>query len=82
MFVPAKDHAQYQNYEGFLSQNVLTACDFDMWFLYILAGWEGSAHDERVLQDAQTARGFHTPKEKYWLGRCRIWLFRVYFGTI
>ena len=71
MFVPAEDHAQYQNYEGFLSQNVLAACDFDMRFLYILAGWEGSAHDGRVLQDAQTARGFCTPKGKYWLGDAR-----------
>jgi hypothetical protein len=39
-----------------------------MRFLYILAGWEGSAHDGRVLQDAQTRGGFATPKGKYWLG--------------
>lgn len=68
MFVPAEDHARYRNRKGFLSQNVLAVCDFDMRFLYILAGWEGSAHDGRVLQDAQTTQGFHTPKGKYWLG--------------
>ena len=50
MFVPAEDHAQYQNCKGFLSQNVLAACDFDMQFLYILASWDGSAYDGWVLQ--------------------------------
>jgi DDE superfamily endonuclease len=39
-----------------------------MRFRYILAGWEGSAHDGRVLQDAQTKHEFCTPKGKYWLG--------------
>jgi hypothetical protein len=34
------------------TQNVLTAADFDLRFVYILAGWEGSAHDSYVLQDA------------------------------
>jgi hypothetical protein len=39
-----------------------------MRFVYILAGWEGSAHDSRVLADAQASHGFITPKGKYWLG--------------
>ena len=39
-----------------------------MKFVYILAGWEGSAHDARVLQDAQGAKGFKTVPGKYWLG--------------
>jgi hypothetical protein len=39
-----------------------------MRFVYILAGWEGSAHDRRVLTDAQTGGGFTTVKGKYWLG--------------
>jgi hypothetical protein len=39
-----------------------------MQFVYILAGWEGSAHDARVLQDAQGAQGFKTVSGKYWLG--------------
>ena len=39
-----------------------------MQFVYILAGWEGSAHDSRILCDAQTSGGFITPKGKYWLG--------------
>jgi hypothetical protein len=31
---------------------VLAAVDFDLRFTYVLAGWEGSAHDSYVLQDA------------------------------
>lgn len=47
---------------------MLAACDFDMQFSYILAGWEGSTHDTTVLRDAQYNRGFKTPLKRYWLG--------------
>jgi hypothetical protein len=66
--VPAAEAPRYRCRKGFLSQNVLAACDFDMRFTYILAGWEGSAHDGRVIQDAIARGGFRTPKGKYWLG--------------
>ena len=33
-------------------QNVLVAISFDLKFTYVLAGWEGSAHDSCVLNDA------------------------------
>jgi len=33
-------------------QNVLAAITFDLKFIYVLAGWEGSAHDSRVLGNA------------------------------
>ena len=46
------EQARYQNRKGTLSQNVLAVCDFNMQFVYILPGWEGSAHDSRVLSDA------------------------------
>ena len=39
-----------------------------MSFVYILLGWEGSAHNGRVLSDAQNRYSFDTPKGKYWLG--------------
>jgi hypothetical protein len=44
---------------------VLAVCNFDMQFVYILAGWEGSAYNSRVLSNAQAAKGFITLKEKY-----------------
>ncbi|KAK5845700.1 hypothetical protein PVK06_001908 [Gossypium arboreum] len=34
------------------TQNVLAAITFDLKFSYVLAGWEGSAHDSRILSDA------------------------------
>ena len=33
-------------------QNVLAAISFNLKFTYVLAGWEGNAHDSRVLNDA------------------------------
>jgi hypothetical protein len=34
------------------TQNVLAAVSFDLRFTYVLAGWEGSAHDALILTDA------------------------------
>ena len=34
------------------TQNVMAAVDFDLRFTYVLAGWEGTAHDATVLRDA------------------------------
>jgi DDE superfamily endonuclease len=65
--LPPGDHARYRNRKQSLSQNVLGVCDFDLLFVYMLAGWEGSAHDQRVLNDAQL-KGLITPKGRYWLG--------------
>ena len=39
------------------TQNVLAAVDFDQKFTYVLAGWEGTAHDALVLRDALTREG-------------------------
>ena len=39
------------NHHGIISQNVLVACNFDLKFIYVLSGWEGSAHDSKVLND-------------------------------
>ena len=68
MHIPAELQPRYRNRKGTLSQNILAVCNFEMRFMYILAGWEGSAHDARVLQDAQGAQGFKTVSGKYWLG--------------
>ena len=29
-------------------------CIFDLEFMYVLSGWEGSAHDSKILSDALT----------------------------
>ncbi|KAF0775950.1 hypothetical protein AaE_000350 [Aphanomyces astaci] len=54
----------FRNRKGYLSQNVLAACTFDMRFVYVLAG---SSSDGRVLDDALT-EGFSIPNGKMFLG--------------
>ncbi|KAJ4819706.1 nuclease [Rhynchospora pubera] len=52
--VPANEARRYRSRKQFPTQNILVACSFDLKFKYVLAGWEGSAHDSTVLQDALT----------------------------
>jgi hypothetical protein len=65
--VPAGIQGRFRNRKGFLSQNVLGVCNFDMDFVYVLAGWEGSAHDGLVLSSALD-HGFQIPKGFFYLG--------------
>jgi hypothetical protein len=51
------DHGVWRSRKGTLSQNVMAAMDFEERFTYVLPGWEGSAHDSRVMSDA-IERGF------------------------
>ena len=45
------------------TQNVMAIVDFDLKFTYVLAGWEGSAHDALVLADAiERDDGLRVPK--------------------
>ena len=45
------------------TQNVMVAVDFDLWFTYVLAGWEGTAHDALVLRDAlERENGLRVPE--------------------
>ena len=48
-----------------ITQNVLSACSFDATFQYCLYGWEGSAHDGKVLADARLAKGFRCYTENF-----------------
>lgn len=64
--VPYIDQQRFRCRKGFTSQNVFAACSFDFRFLFIHPGWEGSAHDGRVLEDAE-GNGFSIPNGKYYL---------------
>ena len=50
--VPIEMQDRFRGRKDKTTQNVLAAVDFDLKFTYVLAGWEGSAHDSRVLNDA------------------------------
>jgi hypothetical protein len=54
MVVPSDKFIQHLCRKGKTTQNVLAACDFDMVFTFVLAGWPGSVHDMRVFDDALT----------------------------
>ena len=42
---------------------MLATISFDLKFTYVLVGWEGSAHDSRVLNDAFARPGGFTIPE-------------------
>ena len=50
--VPERHRAAFMGRKHTTTQNVMAAVDFDLWFTYVLAGWEGSAHDARILAHA------------------------------
>lgn len=45
-----------------MTQNVLCACSFEMLFTFVLAGWEGTANDSRILVTAVTDPKYSFPK--------------------
>lgn len=49
--LPAEKVLQYMGRHGYPSQNVLAICDFDMRFIFVVAGWSGSVHDMRVFSN-------------------------------
>ena len=64
--VPSKIQAAFRGMKHYPTQNVLAAVDFDLKFTYVLAGWEGSAHDATILADAlERHDGFIVPEGKY-----------------
>ena len=61
--VPEKHRAAFLGRKHTTTQNVLAAVDFDLRFTYVLAGWEGSAHDALILADAlQRIDGLKVPQ--------------------
>ncbi|XP_073315818.1 uncharacterized protein [Primulina huaijiensis] len=65
------DTNSYRNRHGTISQNVLTACNFDLEFIYVLSGWEGSVHDSNILADALSRNnGLKVPQGKFFLVDC------------
>lgn len=54
MKVPRAEAPRFRGRKEYPTQNVLAACNFDMKFTYVLAGWEGTASDSRILKDALT----------------------------
>jgi hypothetical protein len=60
-FVAAEDLSCYRSHKGRISTNVLAACTFDLQLCYLLTGWEGSAADSHVFDDAHKTDFAITP---------------------
>ena len=65
--LPPEDKAPYRDRKGAISQNILAGCTFDMLFFYVLPGWEGSAHDARVLKFALEQDSSFPPPSETWV---------------
>nr|CAD1818316.1 unnamed protein product [Ananas comosus var. bracteatus] len=60
--VKRSQQAPFRCRKGFTSQNMMAAVSFDLNFLFVCTGWEGSAADMRVLRWACESGGFVFPK--------------------
>ncbi|KAL6575415.1 hypothetical protein OROMI_012700 [Orobanche minor] len=66
--VPSEDRSKYRTRKGTIAMNILGVCSPDMEFIYVLPGWEGLAHDGRVLRDAiSRPGGLKVPRGSYYL---------------
>ncbi|XP_014503249.1 protein ALP1-like [Vigna radiata var. radiata] len=67
--VPREDAPRFRGRKDWPTQNVFAACDFDMKFTYVLAGWEGTTSDFRILKNALDLDDpLVIPQGKYYLG--------------
>ncbi|KAJ9538574.1 hypothetical protein OSB04_031307 [Centaurea solstitialis] len=65
---PSDEKPRYRTRKGCISTNVLGVCCPNMQFIYVLPGWEGSAHDGRVLRVAiSRPHGLRVPQGSYYL---------------
>ncbi|KAK3222458.1 hypothetical protein Dsin_009483 [Dipteronia sinensis] len=69
--IPSDKQVSYRGRgKGECFQNVMTICDFDTIFKYIVIGWEGTTHDSRVLRETirDSRHNFPMPPpDKYYL---------------
>lgn len=65
-FVPQIFAASHRDRKGRLSKNLLAGTTFSMIFCYLLPGWEGSATDSRIYQEARKSV-FTIPPGKFYL---------------
>ncbi|WVZ50978.1 hypothetical protein U9M48_002174 [Paspalum notatum var. saurae] len=66
--VPKDVENSFRGRKSYPTQNVMAAVDFDLRFTYVLACWEGTAHDALILRDAlERENGLRVPQGKFYL---------------
>lgn len=82
VMVGVDEQGPFRNKNGLLTQNVLVASSFDLRFHYVLAGWEGSASDQQVLNAALTRRSkLQVPQGILCFSSCLLFLTRCDINT-
>ncbi|GKA55381.1 putative nuclease HARBI1 isoform X1 [Tanacetum coccineum] len=64
------EQAKYIGRKGYATQNIMAACDFNMCFTFVWAGWEGTAHDTRIFLEALRRPQVNFPRptgDKYYV---------------
>ena len=64
-YVTAEERQASRDRKGAVTQNCLAACDFDMRFLYMFSGWDGSTSDATMFHDARLTDLFVVPGKYY-----------------
>ena len=64
---PALTRGRWRDRDGNLTQNILAVCDFNMFFVYVLVGWEGSIADSTLYEHAVRRGGLSIGDGLYWL---------------
>lgn len=59
--VSSKEQIKYIGRKGFTSQNIMAVCDWDMCFTFVWPGWEGTAHDARIFDQALRRQNLNFP---------------------
>ncbi|XVE63944.1 hypothetical protein DITRI_Ditri07aG0061400 [Diplodiscus trichospermus] len=68
--IPALKQIPYIGRKRSPTQNIMAACDFNMWFTFAWAGWEGATYDARIFLEAVRRENLnfpHPPRGKYYL---------------
>jgi hypothetical protein len=55
--VSASDQTRFIGRKGYPTQNIMVVCDWT----FVLAGWEGTAHDARIFDQALTNKDHNFP---------------------
>lgn len=66
-YVREDDIFRYRDRKGSITQNVLATCDFDMRFVHVMAGYEGTAADGILFDYARLHDGFSLDPRRYYL---------------
>lgn len=69
LFLSKNEVAPFIDRNHHITHKALVACTFDFQFRYVFAVWEGSAIDQRVLQDVIDNGGFGL------LLSCELWVY-------